>query len=49
MPFRLKNIRATYKKPVNRVFEHLIGNKVEAYINDMVVKNTLNITQSGST
>lgn len=41
MPFGLKNAEATYQKLVNIIFEDLIGNKVESYIDDMVVKKTL--------
>ena len=39
MPFGLKNARSTYKRMVTRVFESQIGQNVEAYIDDMVVKN----------
>ena len=40
MPFGLKNAGATYQKLVNTMFGDLIGTKVEAYIDDMVVKTT---------
>lgn len=39
MPFDLKNTRAVYKRKVNKVFENLIGNVIEAYVDDMVIKN----------
>lgn len=38
MPFGLKNARATYQRLVTKMFRHLIGQTVEVYINDMVVK-----------
>lgn len=41
MPYRLKNVSATYQKLVKTVFEGLTGTKVEAYIDDMVVKTAV--------
>jgi hypothetical protein len=38
MTFRLKNEGATYKKYVHTVLEGQIGQNVEAYIDDIVVK-----------
>ena len=38
MPFGLKNAGATYQRLVTKMFKHLIGNTVEVYIDDMVVK-----------
>lgn len=38
MLFGLKNIGASYQKLVNTIFKDLLGQKVEAYIDDMVVK-----------
>lgn len=40
MPFGLKNAGATYQMLVNTVFTDLIGKKVEAYIDDIVVKTS---------
>lgn len=40
MSFILKNAAAIYKKFVNKIFDDLIREKVEAYINNMVVKIT---------
>ena len=39
MPFRLKNARATYQRLVTKIFGPLLGNTMEAYINDMLVKS----------
>ena len=39
MPFGLKNSEATYKRLVTKIFQPLLGNTMEAYINDMLVKS----------
>jgi hypothetical protein len=39
MPFVLKNARATYERMVKKVFKHQFGRIIEAYMDDMVVKN----------
>ncbi|XP_059635894.1 uncharacterized protein LOC132278086 [Cornus florida] len=39
IPFGLKNAGATYQRLINKMFEKQIGRTVEAYIDDMVVKN----------
>ena len=39
MPFKLKNAGATYQQLINRMFAKLLGVKVEAYIDDMVIKS----------
>ena len=39
MHFGLKNARATYQRLINRMFNKLIRVKVEAYIDDMVIKS----------
>ena len=39
MPFRLKNVGATYQQILTRMFQDKIGRTVEVYINDMVVKS----------
>ena len=44
MPFRLKNARATYQRLMTKVFKPLIGDVVEVYIDDMVVKQNPNRT-----
>nr|XP_011459735.1 PREDICTED: uncharacterized protein LOC105350069 [Fragaria vesca subsp. vesca] len=41
MPFGLKNVGATYQRLVNHMFANLIGNTMEVYVNDMLVKSTL--------
>lgn len=38
MSFGLKNVGATYQRLINKMFAKLIGRKVEAYIDDMVIK-----------
>ena len=39
MPFGLKNAGATYQRLINKMFNKHIGKKVEAYIDDMVIKS----------
>ena len=39
MPFGLKNAGATYQRMVTQMFGHMIGNTVEVYINDMLIKS----------
>ena len=39
MPFRLKNAGATYQRLVTKIFQPLLGNTIEAYIDDMLVKS----------
>jgi len=38
MPFGLKNAGATYQQLMDKVFSHLMGQYVEVYVDDMVVK-----------
>jgi len=40
MPFGLKNVGATYQWLMDKVFSHLMGQCVEVYVDDMVVKST---------
>ncbi|PKU59525.1 RNA-directed DNA polymerase [Dendrobium catenatum] len=39
MPFGLKNAGATYQRAMTRIFDDLIYNQVECYIDDLVVKS----------
>jgi len=39
MPFGLKNEGATYQRLMDKVFKDLIGNTIEVYVDDMVVKS----------
>ncbi|XP_020417977.1 uncharacterized protein LOC109948691 [Prunus persica] len=39
MPFSLKNTGATYQRLVNHLFAPLIGNTMEVYVDDMLVKS----------
>jgi hypothetical protein len=38
MTFGLKNVGATYQKVMNLIFYKLLGNTMEVYIDDIVVK-----------
>ena len=39
MPFELKNAGSTYQRLVNKIFARLLGNIMEAYIDDTLVKS----------
>jgi len=39
MPFRLKNVGATYQCLVNKIFETLIRKTTEVYVDDMIIKS----------
>lgn len=39
MPFRLKNVGATYQRLVNRMLTDLICKKIKVYLGDMLVKS----------
>ncbi|KAL0457947.1 UNVERIFIED_CONTAM: hypothetical protein Slati_0421900 [Sesamum latifolium] len=39
MPFRLKNIGATYKRAMQRILDDMLHNNVECYVDDLVVKS----------
>lgn len=39
MPFSLKNVGAKYQRNMNKVFKEQIGEKIEAYMNNMIVKS----------
>lgn len=39
MPFKLKNVGATYQKLMTKIFKPLIGHTVEVYIDDIEVKS----------
>ena len=39
MPFRLKNVGATYQRLVNRMFHNQVGWNMEVYVGDMLVKS----------
>ena len=39
MPFRLKNAGATYQRMMNKVFNKQIGDMLEVYMDDMIVKS----------
>ena len=39
MPFRLKNIRATYQRAETALFHDMMHKEVEVYVDDMMVKS----------
>ena len=39
MPFGMKNIDATYQWMINKVFRGEIGDMLEVYMDDMIVKS----------
>lgn len=39
MPFGLKNVKATYKQMINKIFKEEIGHFVEVYVNDILDKS----------
>jgi hypothetical protein len=41
MKFGLKNTRATYQKAIQKCLESQIGDNDEAYVDDIVVKTTV--------
>lgn len=42
-PFSLKNARVTYQRLVNKIFKDQIGQNIEVYIDDILVKGTKEI------
>lgn len=43
MPFGLKNAGSTYQRLVNEMFKDLLGDTMEVYIDDMLVKSKIAI------
>ena len=39
MPFRLKNVKATYQRLMDKMFVHQIGRNVQVYVDNMLVKS----------
>ena len=39
MPFRVKNVGATYQRLVTKMFRPLLGKTMEVYIDDMLIKS----------
>ena len=39
MPFRLKNVGATYQRLMNKMFAHQIGRNVQVYVDNMLEKS----------
>ena len=39
IPLDLKNVGATYQRLVTKIFQPLLGNTMEAYIDDMLMKS----------
>ena len=44
MPFRLKNVGATYQRLVNKMFNKQISRNMEVYVDDMLVKSKEELT-----
>ena len=41
MPFGLRNVSVTYQRLVNKMFTNHLGNTMEVYINDMLIKSLI--------
>ncbi len=41
MPFRLKNVGATYQRATMTILHDIIHNEVEVYVDDMIVKSKM--------
>ena len=39
MPFRLKNVGATYQQLINKIFKDQIDRNMEVYVDDMLIKS----------
>ena len=39
MPFRLKNVGATYQRPIVALFHDMIHHKIEVYVDDMIARS----------
>ncbi|GJT50087.1 reverse transcriptase domain-containing protein [Tanacetum coccineum] len=39
MPFGLKNVGATYQRPVDKAFDSQVGRNIEVYVDDLVIKS----------
>lgn len=39
IPFGLNNVGATYQRLVNYIYKNLIGDSMEVYVDDMLIKN----------
>lgn len=48
MPFGLKNAGATYQRLVTKMFKEHIGNTIEVYIDDMVIKSKIRESHLGN-
>ena len=44
MPFKLKNVGATYQRLINKMFNKQIGRNMEVYVDDMLVKSKEEVT-----
>ncbi|KAL6129216.1 hypothetical protein ACLB2K_072569 [Fragaria x ananassa] len=44
MPFGLKNTGTTYQRAMNLIFHYILGNLIEVYIDDVVVKTKTRAT-----
>ena len=39
MPFRLKNVKATYQRAMVTLFHDMMHKEIEVYVDDMIVKS----------
>ena len=39
MPFKLKNVGATYQRLINKMFNKQIGRNMEVYVDDMLIES----------
>ena len=39
MPLELKNTGAMYQRMMNKVFKDMLGDIMEAYVDDMIIKS----------
>ena len=39
IPFRLKNVGATYQRLMNHVLQYHIGKNVKVYVDDIIIKS----------
>lgn len=46
MPFRLKNVGATYQRLINEMFKSQIGRNIEVCVDDILVKHMMKLNSS---
>lgn len=48
LPFRLKNVGATYQKMMDTIFKYQIGKNMVVYVDDIMVKKTKRFATRGA-